>query len=51
MLGQVVYDDNKFLVKIRRRAHTPILKGVEKLQTHFSVPWLDGKPMEIEWTA
>ena len=51
MPGQVVYDGNKFLVKIRKRAHTPILKGVEKLQTHFSVPWLDEKPMEIEWTA
>jgi hypothetical protein len=51
MPGKVIYDGDKFLVKIRKRAHTPILKGVEKLQTSFSVPWLDGKSMQIEWTA
>ena len=51
MPGKVIYDGDKFLVKIRKRAHTPILKGVEKLQTSFSVPWLDGKSMKIEWTA
>lgn len=48
MPGKVIYDGDKFLVKIRKRAHTPILKGVEKLQTSFSVPWLDGKSMQIE---
>ncbi len=51
MPGKVIYDGDKFLVKIRKRAHTPILKGVEKLQTSFSVPWLDGKYMKIEWKA
>lgn len=51
MPGRVVYDGNKFLVKIRKRGHTPILTGVEKLQTHFTVPWLDGKSVEIVWTA
>ena len=51
MPGKVVYDGNKFLVKIRKRAHTPILAGVEKLQTHFTIPWLDGKSIEIVWTA
>ncbi|MBS1259360.1 MAG: hypothetical protein MAG551_02430 [Candidatus Scalindua arabica] len=51
MPGRVVYDGNKFMVKIRKRAHTPILTGVEKLQTHFTVPWLDGKSVEIVWTA
>ncbi len=51
MPGKVIYDGDKFLVKIRKKAHTPILKGVEKLQTSFSVPWLDGKSMKIEWTA
>ncbi|ODS30479.1 MAG: putative orf [Candidatus Scalindua rubra] len=51
MPGRVVYDGNKFLVKIRKRAHTPILKEVEKLQTRFIVPWLDGKSVEIVWTA
>ena len=40
-----------FLIKIRKRAHTPVLKEVEKLQKPFKVPWLSGKIMEIVWTA
>jgi hypothetical protein len=37
--------------KIRKRAHTPILKEVGKLKHPISVPWLDGKFVEIVWTA
>ena len=51
MPGRVVFDGNKFYVKIRKRAHTPILKEVDKLQSPFSVPWLDNKTVEIVWTA
>lgn len=51
MPGRVVYDGNKFFVKIRKRAHTPILKGVRKLQKPYKVPWLNDKSMEIIWTA
>jgi len=51
MPGKVVYDGEKFSVKIRKRAHTPVLKEVEKLKTPFKVPWLDGKLVEIIWTA
>jgi hypothetical protein len=51
MPGKVVYDGNKFQIKVRKRAHTPILKEVEKLQRPIHVPWLDGKPVEIVWTA
>ena len=51
MPGKVVYNGTKFFVKIRKRAHTPILKEVEKLQKPFQVPWLDGKLVEIVWTA
>ncbi len=51
MPGKVVYDGNKFQVKIRKRAHTPVLMGVHKLQQPFTVPWLDGKSLEIVWTA
>ncbi len=49
--GRVIYDGNKFIVKIRKRAHTPILKDVEKLQNPIQVPWLDNKNLEIIWTA
>ena len=51
MPGRIVYDGNKFSIKIRKRAHTPILKEVKKLQKSFQVPWLSGKTMEIVWTA
>ena len=51
MPGRVVYDGNKFTIKIRKRAHTPVLKEVEILQKPFKVPWLSGKTVEIVWTA
>ena len=51
MPGRVVYDGNRFMIKIRKRAHTPVLKEVQKLQTPFHVPWLDNRSVEILWTA
>jgi transposase len=51
MPGRLVFDGNKFMVKIRKRAHTPILKGVEKLKSPFPVPWLNNMTVEIVWTA
>jgi len=51
MPGQVVYDGKEFIIKIRRRAHTPILLGVKQLQESFCVPWLDNRLLRIEWTA
>lgn len=51
MPGRVIYDGHKFVIKIRKRAHTPVLKEVEKLQKPFRVPWLSGKTLEIVWTA
>ena len=49
--GRVVYDGNMFTVKVRKRAHTPILKSLTKLKDPFPVPWLDGKKIQIKWTA
>lgn len=51
MPGKIEYDGEVFCLKIRKRAHTPILKGVKKLQEPFNVPWLDGKSIKIIWTA
>ena len=48
--GRVIYDGNKFIIKIRKRTHTPILKDVEKLQNPIRVPWMDNKNLEIIWT-
>jgi len=51
MPGKITYDGNEFLIKIRKRAHTPILMGIETLTEGFCVPWLDGKKLRLEWTA
>jgi transposase len=50
MPGRVVYDGKKFVIKIRKRAHTPILKGVKRLNKPIMVPWLDNRTVEIVWT-
>ena len=49
--GQMEFDGKKFIIKIRKRAHTPILLGVDKLIEPFKVPWLNNLPLEIQWTA
>ena len=51
MPGQIIYDGKDFVLKIRKRAHTPILLGVKKLTTGFRVPWLDNRLFRVEWTA
>ncbi len=51
MPGHVIYDGNNFLVKIRKRAYTPVLKNVKKLNKPIKVPWLGGKTIQIIWTA
>ncbi len=50
MPGQVHYDGQRFDVKIRKRATTPILMGVKKLKPDIAVPWLDNRPARIIWT-
>jgi len=50
MPGKVVYDGNRFIIKIRKRGHTPILKSVDKLVKPFAVPWLKNRSIEILWT-
>jgi hypothetical protein len=49
--GQVIYDGNEFVIKIRKRAHTPILLGVAQLQQPVKIPWLDNRSLRIEWAA
>lgn len=51
MPGQIEYNENRFKIKIRKRAYTPILMGVSKLNNSFEVPWLDNQKIEIIWTA
>ena len=51
MPGRIDYDGKRFTVKIRKRAATPILLGVEKLNREIQIPWLGNKPLRIIWTA
>jgi len=51
MPGRIEYDGKGFTVKIRKRATTPILLGVEKFNREIQVPWLGNKPLRIVWTA
>ena len=49
--GKVVYDGTKIQIKMRKRAYTPILKSIEKLNKPIKVPWLNNLEMENIWTA
>lgn len=51
MPGTVRFDGDNFQVRIRKRAHTPVLLGVEELQRPFHVPWLDRREVKIEFTT
>jgi len=51
MPGKVIFDGSKFKIRIRKRAHTPVLLGVKKLKEPIPIPWLEGRTAEIIWTA
>lgn len=48
--GIIEFDGERFTVKIRKRAATPILLGVSKLNQDIRIPWLDNLPLRIVWT-
>ena len=50
MPGKIVFDGDQFILKIRKRACTPILLGVDLLNKEIMVPWLGGRYITIEWT-
>ena len=47
MPGMITYNGTRFILRIRKQAHTPILLGLEKLSIPITVPWLDGKTISI----
>lgn len=51
MPGKIHYDGERIVVKIRKRACTPVLLGVNKLKHGTIIPWLDNKKIIIQWTA
>jgi transposase len=50
MPGRVRYNGRDFEIRIRKRAHTPILLGVEKLRNPVQVPWLGGRQLRLVYT-
>lgn len=51
MPGKIKYNGHEITLIIRKRAHTPILKSVAKLNEIIHVPWLNNIPLKIEWTS
>jgi hypothetical protein len=49
--GRLEYNGKSFTVKIRKRAHTPIILGIEKLNRPIKIPWLKNLSLKIIWTA
>lgn len=49
--GRVEFNGRSFKVKIRKRAHTPLLLGIKRLSQPIEIPWLNNMPLEIVWTA
>ena len=48
MPGQIIYDGNSFVVKIRKRATTPIIMNIQKLNKDIYLPWLNAN-LKIVW--
>jgi len=51
MPGKISFDGSQFIIKIRKRAHTPILMKQKRMTEGVRVPWLDNKIVRIQWTA
>jgi hypothetical protein len=49
--GKITYDGRQFVVKIRKRAHTPILMKLKKISDGIQVPWLDNRIVRVLWTS
>lgn len=49
MSGRLVYDGKSITVKIKKRAHSPILRSVPKLKVPVKIPWLNNTRLNIEW--
>ncbi len=50
MPGTIHFNGRDFEIRIRKRAHTPVLLGVKKLQDPIEVPWLGQRRLRIEYT-
>lgn len=51
MPGTVQFDGSEIQVRIRKRAHTPILLGLEKLKKPIEAPWLNVDKVSVVFTT
>jgi hypothetical protein len=50
MPGLLRFDGRDFEVRIRKRAHTPLLLGLQSLKHPVRVPWLDNRRLRVVFT-
>lgn len=49
--GKIVVDNDNVTVKMRKKAHAPILKSNEKFRKTWKVPWFGNKILSYKWIA
>ena len=49
--GKVIADGNEVIVKMKKRAHTPVLKSNEVFRESGEVPWWGNKIFRFEWVS
>jgi len=49
--GKIVVNGDTVTVKMKKRAHTPVLKSNEVFRKKWEVPWWDGKMLTYEWIS
>jgi hypothetical protein len=49
--GKIVVDGDSVIVKMKKKAHTPILKSNEVFRKSWKVPWWGNKNLEYKWIS
>ena len=49
--GSVVVEGNNVTAKMRKKAHTPILKSSEVFKKSWEIPWFGNKNLSYKWVA
>lgn len=49
--GKVIVDGDGVIVKMKKRAHTPVLKSNEVFRGAWEVPWWGNKNLRFEWVS
>ncbi|ODS38359.1 hypothetical protein BEH94_11055 [Candidatus Altiarchaeales archaeon WOR_SM1_SCG] len=49
--GVVEVEGNKAVVKMRKKAHTPVLKSNEVFKKSWEIPWFGNKKLGYKWVS